>query len=188
MYNYFYNVIKPAFGIRAHLLYTDTDSLIIRLRSKNINLDYQKISATLDTSNFDEDHFLFSKENASKLGFFKNEMGSNPIDVFCATRPKAYCFISNEKHTKLKGVDRSYVKSLELTNYLRTVLLNETQTSLSNKIASKNHNVSINRMKKRAFINLDDKIKILDCGIHTRKYGARNYKDTCSCSFSKVVR
>ena len=119
---------------------------------------------------------------------FKNEMGSNSVDVFCAIRPKAYCFISNETHSKLKGIDKSYVKRLELSNYLRTILLNKSQISVSNKIAAKNHNVSINRIKKSALINLDDKVKILDCGIHTRKYGSKDYKDTCSCAFGKVVR
>lgn len=76
MYRFFYRVIKPAFGDRAELCYSDTDSLIIRLRTKDIDSDYRLIEGSLDTSNFDKGHPLRKPERASQLGFFKSETGA----------------------------------------------------------------------------------------------------------------
>ena len=35
MYSYFYNVLKPKYGDRLRLLYTDTDSYVIPLQGEN---------------------------------------------------------------------------------------------------------------------------------------------------------
>jgi hypothetical protein len=43
MYNYFYNVLIPAFGKRAELCYTDTDSLVVRLKTKNLDKDLKQV-------------------------------------------------------------------------------------------------------------------------------------------------
>ena len=75
MYRFFYHVIRPAFGERAQLCYTDTDSFIIRLRTKNLDEDYKLIEDSLDTSNFPKDHPLRKPERASQLGYFKSETG-----------------------------------------------------------------------------------------------------------------
>ena len=89
---------------------------------------------------------------------------------------------------KLKGVNRSVVRQMTLETYLRTLLLNETQTAKSVKISSKSHSIFMESIKKQAMSNLDDKIKILLCSIHSRKYGAKNYMDHCGCPFSSVYK
>ena len=75
MYQFFYDIIRPNFGERAEVCYTDTDSLIIRLRTRNLDADYQRIQHSLDTSNFPIGHPLRRPERASQLGFFKSETG-----------------------------------------------------------------------------------------------------------------
>lgn len=62
---------------------------------------------------------------------------------------------------KLKGVDRSVVRQMTLETYLRTLLLNETQTAKSVKISSKSHSIFMESIKKQALSNLDDKVRIL---------------------------
>ncbi len=79
MYNYFYNVLIPAFGKRAELCYTDTDSLVVRLKTKNLDEDLIKILPSLDTSNFPKDHPLRIESRGSKLGYFKSETGTNIV-------------------------------------------------------------------------------------------------------------
>ena len=75
MYRFFYQIIKPAFKERAELCYTDTDSLIIRLRTRDLDADYRHIERSLDTSNFPVNHPLRRADRASQLGYFKSETG-----------------------------------------------------------------------------------------------------------------
>ena len=102
MYKYFYQVLKPAFHERISVLYTvtykhfclkmnnntfqDTDSLVLKLKSSDIEGDFKKIEDTLDTSNFPDGHPLKHPERASELGYFKSEVGRNEISVFTAIR------------------------------------------------------------------------------------------------------
>ena len=122
MYTYYFDVLKTSFGSRIKLLYTDTDSYIVELTSRNLLEDLKSIQSTLDTSNFpSENHYLselFSLENASDLFYFKSEVGGDDILAFVAVRAKVYSLIrSSSKHgtqileiiSKLKGVNRSSV-------------------------------------------------------------------------------
>ena len=188
MYNFFYTEIREKFGDRAEAVYTDTDSLIIRLRTKNVDEDLKMISSSLDTSNFPSDHELFSNERAAKLGFFKSEVGSEKIHVACSIRSKCYSLNVGDtfaKQNKLKGVNRDAVAQLTLSNYLRTILLGETQTATFNKISSRKHNLYVDKVEKRSLASYDDKVQLKLCGIHSRKYGA-SFSNYCNCPFSKI--
>lgn len=113
-------------------------------------------------------------------------------------RPKCYTMAVEEQNksgeieqkmdNKIKGIDRSFVRTLQLENYLRTILLNETQSAKSTKLSSYRHTIFQEEVSKKALCNHDDKVKILLCGVHTRKYGAKNYSDYCNCPFSNVCK
>ena len=117
--------------------------------------------------------------------------------MFCSLRAKCYTLLLNERdkdgneklvtENKLKGVNKEAVGLLDLSNYLRTLFLNETQYATSNRICSKGHNIFIQKNKKKSLSNLDDKVKIKNCGIHTYKYGQES-EDDCSCPFSKCIK
>lgn len=96
--------------------------------------------------------------------------------------------VRKKMDNKLKGIDRSFVRKLHLENYLRTILLNQTQSAKSTKFSSKRHTIFQEEISKKALCNNDDKIKILLCGVHTRKYGAKNYSEYCTCPFSDVCK
>ena len=136
MYTYYFDVLKSSFGSRIKLLYTDTDSYIVELTSRNLLEDLKSIQSTLDTSNFpSENHYLsglFSLENASDLFYFKSEVGGDDILAFVGVRAKVYSLIrSSSKHgtqileiiSKLKGVNRSSV-GLIGENYYKKIELN----------------------------------------------------------------
>lgn len=117
--------------------------------------------------------------------------------MFCSLRAKCYTLLLKERdkegrekmvtENKLKGVNREAVGLMDLSNYLRTLLLNETQFATSNRITSKGHSLFIQKNKKKSLANLDDKIKIKNCGVHTFKYGEDSSND-CSCAFSRCVK
>ena len=64
MSKFHYDYIKPKWGDKAALLFTDTDSLCYEIKTDDF---YKDISGDVpewyDTSNYDEDHPLFSKKN-----------------------------------------------------------------------------------------------------------------------------
>ena len=55
MYEFQYNYIKPKYGDRANLCYTDTDSFVIYIETEDFYEDIPNdIERWLDTSNYDE--------------------------------------------------------------------------------------------------------------------------------------
>ena len=125
MFSYYHDVLKKSFGDRVKLLYTDTDSFVIELRTRDLYADLSVISHTLDTSNFPkENHYLsglFTNDNNSELFYFKSEVGGDDIVAFIALRAKVYSLIRvGEKRgemiieilNKLKGVNRDAVETI----------------------------------------------------------------------------
>ena len=125
MFSYYHNVLKKSFGDRVKLLYTDTDSFVIELRTRDLYADLSVISHTLDTSNFPrENHYLsglFTNDYNSELFYFKSEVGGDDIIAFIALRAKVYSLIRvGEKRgemiieilNKLKGVNRDAVETI----------------------------------------------------------------------------
>lgn len=113
-------------------------------------------------------------------------------------RAKCYTLLLEERkasgdikkitENKLKGVNRDAVALMDLSHYLRTLLMNDVQYATSTRICSKSHNIFIQRNVKKSLANLDDKIRIKNCGIHTTKYGEKANDDDCDCSFSKCIK
>ena len=125
MFSYYHTILKKTYGDRVRLLYTDTDSFVLELYTRNLLSDLSLISHTLDTSNFPSsgDHLspLFSSKNSAELFFFKSEVGSSNIIAFIAIRAKVYSLISESSENgvscldilnKLKGVNKSSVEML----------------------------------------------------------------------------
>ena len=74
MYKFLYDYIKPKYGDRAKLCYTDTDSFIIHIFTENFFEDIAgDVGRCFDTSNYDENdkrplvktkkYMVFSKMN-----------------------------------------------------------------------------------------------------------------------------
>ena len=112
MYEFWYDYIRPKYGERAKLCYTDTDSFIIYIKSKDffegISNDVEK---QFDTSNCDKNNKrpLPIGKNKKVPGLFKDELRGKVITEFVAVRPKAYyiqmMIATNIKNLKVqKGV------------------------------------------------------------------------------------
>ncbi len=89
MYDFYQNVLKPFYGDRIKLIYTDTDSFIFEIYADDL---YQDILSNFlgyfDLSSYDDNHPIFyniSKEeidliklkNQGVLGKNKDELGGN---------------------------------------------------------------------------------------------------------------
>ena len=64
MFQFHYQKMKP--NLNLELLYSDTDSFIYAIKT-DVYQKLEKIKADFDFSNYDEDHFLFSRIPTRKL-------------------------------------------------------------------------------------------------------------------------
>src|SRR5688572_14037886 len=111
MYSFHYEVVLPTYGDRARLLFTDTDSLCYHITTDDVYRDMQKQLDEYDTSDFPNDHFLFSRNNAKVIGKFKDETNGVAASEFVGLRSKMYSLLLSDNHEKktAKGVKKSFV-------------------------------------------------------------------------------
>lgn len=156
LYNFFYNVIKREYGEKASLLYSDTDSLIIKILTDNFYDFIIDNPEKFDTSNYQEGNIYNIPKGAPILGNFKDEFPADPIISFYGTGAKAYYVqsVGNELK-KAKGVKRSVIqKELSVDDYRQIVeqgglifrkmntfrsYLHDIYTEIKNKVALSHH-------------------------------------------------
>jgi hypothetical protein len=111
MYEFHYTTMKPLYGERIKLLFTDTDSLCYEITTKDLYADMQQILDQLDTSDYPADHPLYSRDNCKVIGKFKDECNGIAPVHFVGLRAKMYSLLLPEDHEKLraKGVKSSFV-------------------------------------------------------------------------------
>lgn len=161
IYDFYYNYIKQKYGENVNLLYTDTDSLIMEIRTENVFEDIKENLNYFDTSNFDESNIHGIPKNKSVIGKMKIEYPLNIIREFYGTGAKAYCIILNEDKIikKAKGVTKSTVsKQLNPSDYRDIVTNNCTHKFCEMYIfRSHLHNMYTELKNKVALSSSDDK-------------------------------
>ena len=90
IYDFFYNHLRAIYGHKCELVYTDTESLILDIQTKDVHKDMQEYSWMYDTSNYPKDHLLYNVANKKILGKMKDECGGEVIKEVVAVRPKMY--------------------------------------------------------------------------------------------------
>lgn len=187
MYEFYYDVIQKVFGKRAGLLYMDTDSFILSIESKNPWDELEPFKEKLDTSNFDKKHPLYSLSNASKLGCFKSETGSDQILAFCGLKSKLYSLMimkngEVEEIKKGKGVpSRVLDRNFSFDNYLSCLLEDKEERCKVERLLKRDHIIYQRGEERKVMNSFDDKRFLLNCSIHSVPYGAKNLANCCSC-------
>ena len=78
MYEFWYDYLKPKYGDRVKLCYTDTDSFIIYIKSEDFFADISNdVEKWFDTSNYDKNDKrpLPIGKNKKVPSLFKDELG-----------------------------------------------------------------------------------------------------------------
>ena len=123
MSEFSYDYIKPKYGDRAKLCYTDTDSLIINIKTENFFEDISKnVQKWFDTSNYDKNDKrpIPIAKNKKVPGLFIDELRGKIIVEVVALRPKAYVYLMDDgsDHKNAKGTKKCVIKQrLMFENY-----------------------------------------------------------------------
>ena len=99
MYEFWYDYIKPMYSDKAKLCYTDTDNLVINIKTEDFHKDIpNNVERLFDTSNYNkkDNRPLPVGKNKKVIGMFKGEIGSKIMTEFCALRAKTYSFLIDE--------------------------------------------------------------------------------------------
>ena len=168
IYSFFYDVLKPHYGERVHLVYTDTDSLLLEFEGvENIEEELVKepMKSFMDFSNFPCDHPLFDESRKGRLGLLKSETGSRSIVEIICLQPKAYSALMADDEQKLaaKGVNKHLQKNLLHETY-RAIHEQRVKSHVETiyNIASKNCRLFTTRMSKNCLSKLETKRFYID--------------------------
>ena len=171
MYNFYYNTLKARYGENVRLLYTDTDSLIVHVQTDDLYKDMSLNADLYDTSNFPEDHPLYSTTN-KKVGKFKDELGGKVLTEFIGLRPKMYSYAGEDSGKRAKGVKKSVLrKSITHDDYRSCLFEKEVFHRDMPGLRSYHHVIKGETVHKVALAPLDTKRYILPDGISTLAFG-----------------
>ena len=183
MYDFHYNYIKPKYGDKAKLLFTDTDSLMYEIETEDFYKDISEdVKDRFDTSDYPENHpsGIPTGINKKVLGMFKDEAAGKIIKEFVGLRAKLYSYKMDEgeENKKCKGIKKQVVESsISHEDYKTCLRTGKEQLRKQNILRSYEHEVYTEEVNKVALSALDDKRYILGDGVHTVAWGHYKIKD-----------
>ena len=176
IYEIWYDYMKPKYGEKAKLCYTDTDSFIMHIETEYFYKDIAPdVDKWFDTSGYVVDRPLQMGKNKKKvLCKFKDELGGKIMTEFVGVKPKTYSFLIDdfEEKTKNKGTKKCVVKRILKFNDYKDCLLNKKIILKSQqKFKSEAHSVYTEEINKIALRSNDDKRVWASDGITSYSYG-----------------
>ena len=155
MFDFYYNVMLPKFGERMTLLMTDTDSLVLHIKSGDACKELMPLKEFFDFSNYAEDHFLYAAENSRVPGKMKDEFPGVNILEFVGLRAKAYAF-----RTEKRGVEVKKAKGIKKNVIKRDVVFDEYMKVLQDKCVVLKQQRMIRSYKMKLFTVQQEKIAL----------------------------
>ena len=179
MSKFFYETLIPHFGREnVTMAYTDTDSFVLEITTKDLDEELAKLSADFDFSNYPTTHELHDVNNKKVPGKFKDELAGD-VTEFIGLRAKCYAYSTIKKNddNKAKGIARSVSKTLHLDAYRDTLESHKKHVVTINSFEKRDHQIYTTRGQKIALSAFDDKRYICDDGITTKAYGPSREDD-----------
>ena len=167
MYNFHYYFIKRKFDL--NLLFTDTDSLIYEIKSKDVYEEFFKYRHLFDISKHQS--IFFDPTYKRVIGQTKDELKGISINKFIGLKSKMHCIVSDDD----TGV--STAKGVNIFNEHEDVLFNEILIRHKmKKTQSKVHKIGTYNVCKLSLSCFDDKRWTLNNGIKTLAYFPKDLK------------
>ena len=171
MFDFYYNHIKAKYGSLAKLLFSDTDSLCLEIKTEDIYADMASDAQLFDFSEYTTDHFLYNIENKKVIGKFKDETHGIPIEEFVGLRPKMYSLLYCENNKTVekkvaKGIAKHVTKQkIRHEHYKQCLFHQEQQMASMKQLRSFQHNIFSVKLNKIGLSPIKNKRYILgnDC-------------------------
>ena len=174
MYDFFYNHLKKQYGKNCDVLYTDTDSLLLEIKTDDVYKDIKSNEKHYDTSDYPKEHPLHSTANKKVLGKLKDECAGIPISEVVCLRSKMYSILkADEKNIKkAKGVKKSVIKKqIKHEQYKETLFGTQQLWHGMNILRSEGHEIYGMHVNKISLSPFDSKRWIADDGVNTKACG-----------------
>ena len=181
MYNLHYNHFKPTYGDAAHLLYTDTDSLVYQIQTPNLFADcFAYRENVFDMSTLPSTSEYYDATQKDVPGLLKIETKGNIVTEFVALAPKMYSFTELDptdqqrqltESCRAKGIQRAARNNLRHKDYLTQLKQPRTTRVRVRRIGSKLHILYTIQCDKRGLTAVDDKRYLLNDGINSQPHG-----------------
>jgi hypothetical protein len=173
-YRIYYDFLQPYYGVEhCQLIYTDTDSYYILCETEDVCKDFQQNEKWFDFSNYPKESPMYSEKQKRVPGLLKNVYPGMHIEEICALRSKLYAvkLLDGSMDVKAKGVKRSVIKSLSLTDF-KKCLFNATQRRHTmHNIVRRNHILTTRKQSKITLSAFEDKRYWFNDGITSLPYG-----------------
>ena len=161
MYQFWYDYMKPKYGDNVKLCYTDSDSFIISIKTKDLYKDIaDDVEKRFHTSNYEVDRPLPTGKNKKVMGLMKDELGERIIREFVAITPKTYSYLTDDgkEDKKAKGTKKCVIKIMIKFDDYKNCLLNKEVVLISQQILkSKGHDVYTEKINEIELSSNDDK-------------------------------
>ena len=183
MFDFHYKYIKPKYGNKAKLLFTDTDSFLYEIQTEDFYKDISgDVKDRFDTSDYSENHpsGIPAGLNKKVLGKFKDEAAGKIIKEFVGLRAKLYSFKMDEgkENKRCKGIKKAVVeKSITHEDYKTCLETGKEQLRRQDIIRSYEHVVYTEEVNKVALSAADDKRYLLKDSYDTLAWGHYKIKD-----------
>ena len=176
MYEFWYDYVKPKYGINVKLCYMDTDSFIMNIKTNYFYEDIANdVENRFDTSNYEVNRPLPMGKNKKIIGLMKDNHGKI-ITEFATLRPKTYSFSTDDgkQDKKAKGTKKCIIKKIiKFNDYKKCLLNDEVIFKSQQRFISKKHDVYTENVNKITLSNNDDKRIISSNKITSYPYGYR---------------
>ena len=169
MYETFYNVFVPKWKNNIETVYTDTDSLVLHIKTDDVYKDLQDLKDIMDFSDYPIDHELYNTDNKKVIGKFKDELCGKQMNEFVAIKSKCYAYsIHNDSkdYKKNKGIQKNAIP--KLAEYKDCLYNKKTYNVDTTKLTNKNHEILLQSVNKQALSPYNDKVYIESNGINTK--------------------
>ena len=183
MFDFHYKYIKPKYGNKAKLLFTDTDSLLYEIQTEDFYKDISgDVKDRFDTSDYPEGHpsGIPTGINKKVLGMFKDEAAGKNIKEFVGLRAKLYTYKMEEgkENKRCKGIKKAVVeKSIRHEDYKKCLETGKEQLRRQNIIRSYEHTLYTEEVNKVALSAADDKRYLLRDSFDTLAWGHYKIKE-----------
>ena len=183
MFDFHYKYIKPKYGSKAKLLFTDTDSFLYEIQTEDFYKDISgDVKNRFDTSDYPEGHpsGIPTGINKKVLGMFKDEAAGKIIKEFVGLRAKLYSYKMDEgkENKRCKGIKKAVVeKSIRHEDYKTCLETGKEQLRRQNIIRSYEHEIYTEEVNKIALSAADDKRYLLKDSFDTLAWGHYKIKD-----------